>query len=414
MTRILAYTSPARGHLFPLTPVLDELRTRGHDIALRTLASEVGAMRARGFDAAPIDGAIEAIALDDHLARTPAGAQKRALRVFGRRADLDAADLRDAIDAAAPDLVLVDINAWGALAEAERNGGPFAAWCPYPLPLPSRDAPPFGPGLRPAHGARGRLRDAAVSRVLLGHVVRMMVDGINTTRAGVGLPPHAGLADIFTSIPLLLSMTAEPLEYPRGDWPGNVRLVGPCCWEPPADVPGWLAGIDDPVVLVTTSSEFQDDGRLVRTALEALADAPVHVIATVPSGDPTAFEAPANAHVLPFVPHGPILDRAACAITHGGMGATQKALSHGVPVCVVPFGRDQLEVARRVEVADAGVRLPAGRLTPRRLRRAVEEAMRRTDGARRVAQGFRGTGGAPAAADAIEALVSARASAAGG
>jgi hypothetical protein len=36
------------------------------------------------------------------------------------------------------------------------------------------------------------------------------------------------------------------------------------------------------------------------------------------------------------------------------MGATQKALAHGVPVCAVPFGRDQLEVARRVEVAAAG------------------------------------------------------------
>ena len=29
------------------------------------------------------------------------------------------------------------------------------------------------------------------------------------------------------------------------------------------------------------------------------------------------------------------------------MGATQKALAHGVPVCAVPFGRDQFEVARR-------------------------------------------------------------------
>ena len=48
-------------------------------------------------------------------------------------------------------------------------------------------------------------------------------------------------------------------------------------------------------------------------------------------------------------------------MTHAGMGATQKALAHGVPVCAVPFGRDQLEVARRVEVAHAGTRLAASR-----------------------------------------------------
>jgi hypothetical protein len=30
------------------------------------------------------------------------------------------------------------------------------------------------------------------------------------------------------------------------------------------------------------------------------------------------------------------------------LGTTQKALARGVPVCVVPHGRDQFEVARRV------------------------------------------------------------------
>jgi hypothetical protein len=41
MSRILAYTTPGRGHPFPLTPILDELHYRGHQIALGTLASQV-------------------------------------------------------------------------------------------------------------------------------------------------------------------------------------------------------------------------------------------------------------------------------------------------------------------------------------------------------------------------------------
>jgi UDP:flavonoid glycosyltransferase YjiC (YdhE family) len=84
------------------------------------------------------------------------------------------------------------------------------------------------------------------------------------------------------------------------------------------------------------------------------------------------------------------------------MGATQKALAHGVPVCAVPFGRDQMEVARRVEVAGAGTRLPARRLRPDRLRAAVLEASQRRDGAARVAAGYAAAGGAQAAADALE------------
>jgi UDP:flavonoid glycosyltransferase YjiC (YdhE family) len=87
------------------------------------------------------------------------------------------------------------------------------------------------------------------------------------------------------------------------------------------------------------------------------------------------------------------------------MGATQKAVAQGVPVCAVPFGRDQYEVARRVEVAGAGSRLPAQLLGARRLRRKVREATGRRGGAERVAQGFASAGGAGRAADAFEQLL---------
>jgi len=123
---------------------------------------------------------------------------------------------------------------------------------------------------------------------------------------------------------------------------------------------------------------------------------------TFPAGVPAGTTAPANATVCEFVPHSVVLDRAACAVTHGGMGTTQKALVRGVPVCVVPQGRDQFEVARRVEVAKCGTRLLPKDLTPVRLRDKVRQAMARTDGARRVAAGYAATGGAAHGADLIE------------
>jgi MGT family glycosyltransferase len=237
---------------------------------------------------------------------------------------------------------------------------------------------------------------------VFGTLERAMAPPINLVRAQLKLAPLAGADELFGRAPLLLYLTAEPFEYPRGDWPDNVVLIGPCAWDPPADPPPWLEAIDRPIVLVTTSSEFQNDLRLVQAALEGLADEPVAVVATLPAGDPAAVRAPANARVERFVPHGLVLDRAACAVTHGGMGATQKALARGVPVCAVPFGRDQLEVARRVEVAGAGTRLPAKRLRPDRLRAKVDEAIRLREGAERVQQAFAAAGGPPAAADAVE------------
>ena len=296
----------------------------------------------------------------------------------------------------------MDINSWGALAEAERWGGPWSAFCPYPLALRSPDVPPFGPGLPPARGALGRLRDRVVGPLVSHAVEKEMITPLNSVRAGLGLPALLSSDGVFLRPPLVLALTAEPFEYHRSDWPDTVVQVGPCGWEPPADAPEWLADLDGPLVLVTTSSEFQDDGRLVATALEALADEPVRVVATVPSGDPSSFRLPANARVERFLPHGPLLAVASCAVTHGGMGATQKALAQGVPVCAVPFGRDQYEVARRVEVAAAGTRLPARRLRPDRLRAAVREAMTCGTGARRVADGFARAGGPAAAATAVE------------
>jgi MGT family glycosyltransferase len=405
--KILAYTSPARGHLYPLVPILDELAGRGHRIAVRTLASEVELMSARGFDAAPIARQIEAIKHDDYRARTPPAKLRRGMATFGKRSAHEVADLQAAIDTERPDAILVDCMTWGATAVAESWGGPWAQWFPFPLAMTSRDVPPFGPGLKPASGFAGRARDSVLRPVLVGSLRRACFPALNATRTSVGVRPFETTDEMFGVAPLLLYMTAEPFEYPRSDWPPSVRMVGPCCWEPPADPPEWLDGITRPLVLVTTSSEFQDDGLLVRTTLDALADEDLDVVATMPAAA-LSGDVPGNARVERFVPHGPLLARAACAVTHGGAGATQKALASSVPVCVAPFGRDQLEVARRVEIADAGTRLPAQRLNPERLRKQIKLAMTKRDGARRVAAGYTATGGPSAAADAFEALSSAR------
>jgi MGT family glycosyltransferase len=402
MARILAYTTPSRGHLFPLIPILDELDRRGHAISVRTLASQIPLMHGRGFDAAPISNNIEEIELDDWAAKNPQQALAAAVRGFCARAEFDAADLRNAIRDERPDAVVVDINAWGALAAAERWGGPWATFCPYPLALRSLQVPPFGPGLSPARGPLGYIRDLLARPLVVGTIEKKMLPPLNGVRTGLGLAALGSVDDLFRRPPLLIYMTAEPFEYHRSDWPDNIAMVGPCDWEPPNEPPPWLADLDRPIVLVTTSSEFQDDGRLVGAALEALAEEPVHLVATLPCGEPAAYQVPPNAHVERFLAHGPILDHAVCAVTHGGMGATQKALARGVPVCAVPFGRDQLEVARRVQVADAGTRLPAERLTPERLRVKVLEAMKMVDGATSVAAGFKAAGGPTAAADAIE------------
>jgi len=404
MARYLVYTSPARGHLYPVVPTLEELRRRGHEVVVRTLSSKVGLLRELGFEAEFIDPAIERKEHADWQARTPIGALQVAIHTILERARYDGPDLRRAIEEERPDVLLIDINTWGAMAAAETARLPWATWCPYFLPVPSRDAPPFGLGLPPARGALGRLRDRLLSPVLFG-IYNRQAPELDAVRTDLGAPPVRRIERALLRASLMLYMTAETFEYPRSDWPPSVRMVGPGIWDPPAKPTAWLDEFDKPLVLVTCSTEFQNDGKLVRAALEALTEEEVDIVVTTADVDPSSFTPPPNARIERFVPHGPVLERAACVVCHGGMGITQKALAAGVPVCVVPFGRDQFDVARHVEVADAGTRLPASRLRPDRLRKAVREAMVKRAGAERIASAFAAAGGPRAAVDALEELL---------
>ena len=405
--KVIVYTSPARGHLYPVVPILGELAARGHRVHVCTLADELGHLGPLGIEASAIDPAIEGIPIVDWRERSPLGAASSVLRTFAERSEHEAPDLARALEREDPDVLLVDINAWGAVTVAEACGRPWGIYSPYLLPLRSRDVPPYGLGLRPLGGPLGALRDAIVGGAVDRVFHRVVMSSVNPLRALHGLGALESFDDLLRGAPLLLSLTAEGFEYPRGDWPVGVRLVGPMNWSPKPpgqSPPRWLEEMSDPLVLVTSSTERQRDERLPRVALEGLPAAGMSVVATTAAHDPEDFHAPAGSRVVRFAPHDAIVGRASCVVCHGRIGITQKALSAGVPVVVVPFGRDQMETARRVEFAGAGVRLSPRRLTPERLARAVGTAIGRRDGAERVGRAFASAGGPPAAADAIEQL----------
>jgi MGT family glycosyltransferase len=403
MATILAYTSPALGNLYPLCALLIALRRRGHRIALRTLDRGVDCGNGLGFETAPIDKRIQSIEMTDWKAANGREALRVAFEVFGARAPFEVDDLSAAIDAEAPDALIVDPNTWGAAAVAEAVGLPWATFYPYTPLLRSPGTPPFGPGIRPWRGPAGRLRDSLLRPLVMNPVNGAMVGPVNDVRTALGLDKIRSAEEFVRRPPLILVASAEPFQYP-GFALGHesLHLIGPCEFDPPMDGHAWLDDIDARIVLVTTSSDPQADQDLVRVAIEAFADEPVHLVATLPSGVPHGLASRANATVVDFIPHGRVLDRAVCAITHGGMGVTQKALARGVPVCVVPHGRDQFEVARRVEVSGCGTRLPVRKLTPSRLRVNTLRAMSMVAGAQRMAESFAATGGVARGAELVE------------
>jgi MGT family glycosyltransferase len=404
MSTVLIYTSPARGHLYPIMDVALALQDAGHRVVVQTLAGEKRHLEAAGVEHRSIAPQIEDIELADYRARGTKGQFEAALRSWAARAPHEVVDMQATQADVQPDITVVDANCWGAAALAESTGHPWAMFMPYCLPVPSPDAPAFGPGFSPPRNTLERVRDRVVWAAL-DRMASSSLTMLNTLRAELGVPRLHGLPDLYLQSGALLYRTAEPFEYPRRDWPDQVHLIGPGLWSPTAERPSWLDALPRPRVLVSVSTELQEDGAIVDAALTALADQPGSIIVTTSALDPTRFVAPNDrTRILRFVSHAAVMDAVDVVVTHGGMGTTQRALAAGVPLVVVPWGRDQKESARRVQHSGAGVMLAPKQLAPDRLRAAVRAARERTEGARRVAAAFATAGGATRAVEILQGL----------
>jgi MGT family glycosyltransferase len=167
-------------------------------------------------------------------------------------------------------------------------------------------------------------------------------------------------------------------DFSSGSVPANVTYAGPI-----RDEPGWAepwtdprpAGSEEPLVLVGFSSTYQHQGPLLQRVVDALSSLPVHGVVTLGQMLGIDEVRPSrNVDVVPSAPHGPILQRAALAVTHCGHGTVMKALANGVPMVCIPMGRDQNDTAARVVHHGAGVRLPA-RSSTARIAAAVREVL---------------------------------------
>ncbi len=169
--------------------------------------------------------------------------------------------------------------------------------------------------------------------------------------------------------------TFPQLEYPRHDRHPSVRVTGPLLWEQPFGEVELPPG-SDPLVLVAPSTSQDPGHRMLRAALEGLADEPVRVIATTNRREPsTPLRVPANARVVDWLSYARTMPRCAAVICHAGHGTVARALASGVPVVGCPAAGDMAENAARVAWAGCGVSLPRRLITPRGVRLAIRKLL---------------------------------------
>lgn len=188
------------------------------------------------------------------------------------------------------------------------------------------------------------------------------VAAANTWRADHGLHLLAAPIESWPAHDRLLITTHQAFDRPPTPFPANARYVGPVRSPLSASAtttsPAWPDR--ERVVFVSYSTHpLLNSPERVQTALDALADLPVGVIATT-SGtfDPNLLRRPENAVVFDYLPHAEAIARAAVVVAHAGHGTTMEALCHGVPlVCVPGIGRDQPAIAQRVAALGLGIAL---------------------------------------------------------
>jgi MGT family glycosyltransferase len=285
-----------------------------------------------------------------------------------------AADVNDAIERARPALMVCSMFCIGGMLAAEAAGVPSVVLFPNIYLLPAHGMPPFGVGFLPARGPIGRFRDRVLNRFIEHLWDSKGLAGLNALRRRHGLAPLEHVLDQVRGARRQLVMTSPALDFPA-TLPAGARYVGPVLDDPPwSRASSWTppAG-SDPLVLVAMSSTFQDQVGPLRSVIAALGTLPVRgIVTTGPAIDPEALTAASNVTVLASAPHRDVLQHADVVVTHGGHGTVVKALAAGVPMVLLPHGRDQADTAVRVAARGAGITL---RRTARP--RAISAAVRR-------------------------------------
>jgi UDP:flavonoid glycosyltransferase YjiC (YdhE family) len=366
--RIVVACAESPGHAFPGIALARALRARGHEVLVQTSARWREIVEGLG---------LRCLASED-LASGPAEGP------WVERSVAAVRSLTPAIREFHPDVVVSDVVAMAPPLAAEAVGVKRATLIALVYTLHPPGYPVYPLGLLPARTPIGRVVWRAAEPALKSVIpnpswTRRVPALLNDARAELGLPPlrrRYGEISSFghpLSEGLTMVATFPQLEYPRR-WPAHVQVIGPMLFEPPHSEVELPQG-EEPLVVVAPST-IQDTERLVDVTLEALAEEPVRVLATLSrAGRAWRGDVPDNAAVVDWVSHDQVMPRASLVLCAGGHGMIVRALSVGVPVLVSPGGGDQAENGARVTWAGAGLMLPARLLRQRSLRSAVRRVL---------------------------------------
>ena len=216
--------------------------------------------------------------------------------------------------------------------------------------------------------------------------------------------------DVFWNpAPMTIVYTTKLFQPNADSFDESYKFVGPSISKRFTREPFNFSGIQEEkliyISLGTVSSNNAQD--FYHVCFDALGSTEYSVIMSI--GKQTKIETlgpiPSNFIVKAYIPQIDLLQRTKLFITHGGMNSTSEALYYGVPLIVIPTGKDQPAIARRVSELGAGIQLSMDGLTSTQIREAVSTVFSNESyrlKAVEIAQSFQAASGHKQAVDEIE------------
>jgi MGT family glycosyltransferase len=356
--RFLLVSWGSSGNLAPLMTAGRQLRQQGHHV--RVMADPVmhDEIKTGNFEFVTWHRAPTGSAADPTDITDMADWIRRVC--FDPAADY-AMDVRDEVNRTSVDAVLSIDVLFGAVLGAEAAGVPIAMLSPHVSLRPLPGLPPASSGLTQPKTPEERSEVAAASDQiiqLLNRFLPIMNDACRRLRvAGM-----TSVMDLFDRPARVLLAISRAFDFEAGSLPDNVRYIGPLLdqpgWSKPWQAP-WSAASSRPRALIACSTGAQGQRDLMQRVIKAMGSVEVDAVATTgPNLDIADLQAPKNVHLLHSAPHDAVMKEVSLVVTQGGHGTVNRALIHGLPLLVMPMGRDQGDNAARVEAKGAGLRLP--------------------------------------------------------
>ena len=339
--RVLFTTTSGTGHLMPLVPVIEAVRSAGHTVVVAAPEESETKITDLGFDCLPFGGLPaddpQRIAVFARMGEIPEPEIEALIgrEIFGRintTAALPA--LLDTVRTWRPDVTVSESGEVAASIATEVAGVPWLRITPTLASLSGFD--------------------------------RHIAAGLVELRQEQGLAPDP-VGDRLAAAPLV-GYFPEAFEFPDETMPETLRIRDPRLGRRNATVEAMVY-----VTFGTESAGMPFLADLVHASFEATAELGLSAIVAVGRGvDLAQFgPLPAGVELVEWVDQGSVMARARALICHAGAGTTLAALAAGVPIVAVPMFADQPQIAERIAATGCGTVVSPGPDLSRDLARAL-------------------------------------------